>query len=50
MQTAWPSYLVRPDPGDPRLTRTIEGQDQTGAPVSVAVTVERPLTLYLNGR
>lgn len=50
MQTAWPSYLVRPDPDDPRLTRTIEGRDQTGAPVSVAVTVERPLTLYLNGR
>ena len=50
MQTVWPSYLVRPDPDDPRLTRTIEGQDQTGAPVSVAVTVERPLTLYLNGR
>ncbi len=50
MQTVWPSYLVRPDPEDPRLTRTIEGRDQTGAPVSVAVTVERPLTLYLNGR
>jgi FdhD protein len=50
MQTAWPSYLVRPDPSDPRLTRPIEGIDQNGAPVTVAVTVERPLTLYLNGQ
>jgi FdhD protein len=50
MQTAWPSYLVRPDPSDPRLTRPIDGIDQSGAPVTVAVTVERPLTLYLNGQ
>jgi len=41
---------VRPDPTDPRLTRRVRGLDQTGAPVEVSVTVERPLTLYLNGQ
>ncbi|WP_408906178.1 formate dehydrogenase accessory sulfurtransferase FdhD [Roseomonas marmotae] len=41
---------VRPDPSDPRLTRRVTGIDQTGAPIEVSVTVERPLTLYLNGQ
>jgi FdhD protein len=44
------SYLVRPDPADPRLTRAVEGIDQTGAVVSTRVTVEKALTLYLNAR
>ena len=42
--------LVQPDPADPRLTRRVRGIDQTGAPVEASVTVERPLTLYLNGQ
>src|SRR5215208_304184 len=37
-------YLIRPDPSDRRLTERVTGVDQTGA----AVTVERPLTIYLN--
>ncbi|MFC4169312.1 formate dehydrogenase accessory sulfurtransferase FdhD [Teichococcus aestuarii] len=41
---------VRPDPSDPRLTRRVAGLDQAGRPVEVSVTVERPLTLYLNGQ
>jgi FdhD protein len=41
---------VQPDPKDPRLTRRVRGLDQAGAPVETAVTVERPLTLYLNGQ
>ncbi len=41
---------VRPDPTDPRLTRRVAGLDHTGARVETAVTVERPLTLYLNGQ
>jgi FdhD protein len=41
---------VRPDPSDPRLTRRVTGIDQTGAPMEASVTVERPLTLYLNGQ
>jgi FdhD protein len=42
--------LVQPDPADPRLTRRVAGIDQTGAPIEASVTVERPLTLYLNGQ
>ncbi len=43
-------FLIAPDPDDPRLTETVSGIDQTGAAVETAVTVERPLTLYLNGQ
>ncbi len=42
--------LVRPDPTDPRLTERVDGIDQNGQPTSTSVTVERPLTLYLNKR
>lgn len=41
---------VRPDPSDPRLTRRVAGIDHTGARIETSVTVERPLTLYLNGQ
>ena len=41
---------VLPDPEDPRLTRQVGGLDHEGRRVEVAVTVERPLTLFLNGR
>ena len=43
-------YLVKPDPADARLTRRVAGIDHEGEPVETAVTVERPLTLFLNGR
>jgi len=43
-------YVVRPDPGDPKLTVKVTGVDQTGERVETAVTVERPLTLYLNAQ
>jgi FdhD protein len=43
-------YLVAPDPGAPRLTRAVGGFDQTGAPVTISVVEERPLTIYLNGQ
>ncbi|MSO93186.1 MAG: formate dehydrogenase accessory sulfurtransferase FdhD [Rhodospirillales bacterium] len=43
-------YLVRPDPDDPRLTREVGGLDQDGRSITASVTVERPLTLFLNGR
>jgi FdhD protein len=42
--------LIRPDPADPRLTRRISGVDQNGDAVETSVVVERPLTLFLNGR
>ena len=43
-------YLIRPDPQDPRLTERVTGVDQTGAPITTSVTVERPLTIFLNGQ
>mgnify|MGYP002714806198 CR=1 FL=1 len=43
-------FVVRPDPADPRLTKRVTGIDQTGAPIETSVTVERPLTLFLNGQ
>jgi FdhD protein len=42
--------LVVPNPDDPRLTERVEGADQDGNPIVTSVTVERPLTLYLNGQ
>ena len=41
-------YLIRPNPADPRLTERVSGVDQTGAPLTTSVTVERALTIYLN--
>jgi len=43
-------FLVRPNPDDPRLTRPVTGIDQDGKPAALAVVVERPLTLFLNGQ
>lgn len=39
-----------PTPDDPRLTESVTGVDQTGAPVELRVPVERALTLYLNAQ
>lgn len=50
MLKAAESYIVAPDPNDPRLTVRVAGIDQTGAAVTASVVVERPLTLYLNAR
>jgi len=50
MKLSLESYVIRPDPHDPRLTVAVEGIDQTGKTVTSAVTVERPLTLYLNAQ
>jgi FdhD protein len=44
------SYLIRPDPADPRLTERVAGIDQTGARVETSVTVERALTIFLNAQ
>src|SRR5579883_1143904 len=44
------SYLIKPDPRDPRLTERVTGIDQTGAAVENAVTVERGLTIFLNAQ
>ena len=41
---------IAPDPDDPRLSRSVEGIDHEGRPVTAHVVTERPLTLYLNAR
>jgi FdhD protein len=43
-------FLIKPDPTDERLTEKVEGLDQRGQAVTTSVTVERPLTLFLNSR
>src|SRR5712672_2830136 len=47
---AMQEFTVRPQPDDPRLTRTVTGIDHEGRRVDTAVVMERPLTLFLNGR
>jgi FdhD protein len=44
------SYVIRPDPADPALSREVEGIDQTGARVATRVVAEKALTLYLNAQ
>ena len=44
------SYLISPNPEDSRLTESVEGIDQKGKLIETSVTVERPLTLFLNGQ
>ncbi|HWV52139.1 formate dehydrogenase accessory sulfurtransferase FdhD [Pseudorhodoplanes sp.] len=50
MTIADDDYLIRPDPHDPRLTERVRGVDQTGAEIETVVTVERPLTIFLNAQ
>jgi FdhD protein len=47
---AMDSYVVKPDPDDPRLKRRVAGLDESGRKIETDVVVERPLTLYLNGQ
>ncbi|MBI1202417.1 MAG: sulfurtransferase FdhD [Rhodopseudomonas sp.] len=44
------SYIIRPNPHDPRLTERVTGIDQTGARIETSVTVERALTIFLNSQ
>jgi FdhD protein len=43
-------FLVKPDPFDKRLTEEVQGMDQDGKSIVTSVTVERPLTLFLNSQ
>ncbi|ARE41844.1 Formate dehydrogenase chain D [Rhodovulum sp. P5] len=49
MPTSQPETIF-PTPQDARLTRTVTGIDQTGAPTVLPVIEERPLTIFLNGQ
>jgi len=44
------SYIIQPNPLDPRLTERVRGVDQTGARIETSVTVERALTIFLNSQ
>src|SRR5512136_37579 len=44
------SYIIQPNPLDPRLTERVVGVDQTGAHIETSVTVERALTIFLNSQ
>jgi len=43
-------FLIKPDPTDSRLTEKVGGTDQDGNKIITSVTVERPLTLFLNSQ
>lgn len=43
-------YWLKPDPADPRLSVAVTGRNEAGEPIETRVTVERPLTLFLNSR
>jgi len=42
--------LLAPNPKDPKLAKPVVGRDQNGKEISTKVTIERPLTLYLNSQ
>ncbi len=42
--------LIVPNPADPRLTQRVTGVNERGERIETSVTVERPLTLYLNAQ
>ena len=50
MQIRDTAHHIAPDPSNPRLTRRVQGTDQTGAVQDISVVEERPLTIYLNGQ
>ncbi len=43
-------YWVKPDPGNPALSRRVAAMDENGRRSETTVPVESPLTLYLNGQ
>lgn len=43
-------FLIAPNPAGNGLTRGITGTDENGAPLSLNVIEERPLTIFLNGQ
>ena len=43
-------FELAPDPGNKKLTRRVKGTDHEMKAVTTSVTVERPLTLFLNSQ
>ncbi|HEY9081396.1 formate dehydrogenase accessory sulfurtransferase FdhD [Magnetovibrio sp.] len=44
------AFVIGPDPEDARLTAEVHGIDHNGDAVTTSVSVERPLTLFLNSQ
>ena len=43
-----PAMIIAPDPDAPGLSQPVTGVDESGAPVTLPVVTEKPLTLFLN--
>ena len=43
-------YIIKPDPEDKKLTESVLGVDHDGQNIETRVTIERPLTLFLNSQ
>ncbi|THF93680.1 MAG: sulfurtransferase FdhD, partial [Sulfitobacter sp. SK025] len=50
VKTDTDAYLIAPQPGLARLTRSVVGRDHTGADTTISVVEERPLTIFLNSQ
>ena len=44
------NYIIRPDPEDKKLTESVLGIDHDRQSIETTVTIERPLTLFLNSQ
>ena len=44
------NYIIKPDPEDKKLTESVLGVDHEGQNIQTRVTIERPLTLFLNSQ
>ena len=44
------SYIIRPNPADPRLTERVPASTRPARRIETAVTVERALTIFLNSQ
>ena len=44
------NYIIRPDPEDKKLTESVLGIDHDKQNIETTVTIERPLTLFLNSQ
>ena len=42
------SFLIQPTPDTPGLSQPVEGVNEKGAPVTLPVVTEKPITLFLN--
>jgi FdhD protein len=42
------SFLIKPNPDTPGLSQPVGGVNETGAPVTLPVVNEKPITLFLN--